>query len=265
MKASCIISLLFICVSVDLFAQPNAVETTYDLSYFLPEGNYQYDSNIPEPATVLGFQLGRQHADWGQVVEYMKALAEASDRVTLREVGRTYQHRPFIEAVITSPENQRNIEKIREEHLALTDVDRSTDLDIRKMPVVVNLVYSIHGNEPSGVNASLAVAYFLAAAQSNEIDDLLRNTVIVLYPGANPDGINRFANWVNTTRSQTDVSDLNSREFQEPWPSSRTNHYWADCNRDWLMAQHPEGITGVNTYFKWMPNVLADQHEQGAE
>ena len=67
------------------------------------------------------------------------------------------------------------------------------------MPVVVNLVYSIHGNEPSGVNASLAVAYFLAAAQSNEIDDLLRNTVIVLYPGANPDGINRFANWVNTT------------------------------------------------------------------
>ena len=265
MKASCIISLLFICVSVDLFAQPNAVETTYDLSYFLPEGNYQYDSNIPEPATVLGFQLGRQHADWGQVVEYMKALAEASDRVTLREVGRTYQHRPFIEAVITSPENQRNIEKIREEHLALTDVDRSTDLDIRKMPVVVNLVYSIHGNEPSGVNASLAVAYFLAAAQSNEIDDLLRNTVIVLYPGANPDGINRFANWVNTTRSQTDVSDLNSREFQEPWPSSRTNHYWADCNRDWPMAQHPEGITGVNTYFKWMPNVLADQHEQGAD
>lgn len=171
----------------------------------------QYDSNIPEPATVLGFQLGRQHADWGQVVEYMKALAEASDRVTLQEVGRTYQYRPFIEVVITSPENQRNIEKIREEHLALTDVDRSTDLDIRKMPVVVNLVYSIHGNEPSGVNASLAVAYFLAAAQSNEIDDLLRNTVIVLYPGANPDGINRFANWVNTTRSQTDVSDLNSR------------------------------------------------------
>ena len=48
MKASCIISLLFICVSVDLFAQPNAVETTYDLSYFLPEGNYQYDSNIPD-------------------------------------------------------------------------------------------------------------------------------------------------------------------------------------------------------------------------
>ena len=100
MKASCIISLLFICVSVDLFAQPKTVETTYDLSYFLPEGNYQYDSNIPEPATVLGFQLGRQHADWGQVVEYMKALAEASDRVTLQEVGRTYQYRPFIEVVL---------------------------------------------------------------------------------------------------------------------------------------------------------------------
>lgn len=265
MKARCIFSFLLLCISMGLFAQPKAIETTYDLSYFLPQGNYSYNKDIPEPEKILGFQLGRQHADWGQVVEYMRALASSSSRVTVEEVGRTYQYRPFIEVVITSPENQRDIEKIRAEHLALTDVDRSANLDIQQMPVVVNLVYSIHGNEPSGVNASLAVAYFLAAARGEEVDDLLKNTVIVLYPGANPDGINRFANWVNTTRSQTDVSDLNSREFQEPWPSSRTNHYWADCNRDWLMMQHPEGITAVNTYFKWMPNVVADQHEQGAD
>ena len=87
----------------------------------------------PEPATVLGFQLGRQHADWGQVVEYMKAFwLKPRIGVTLQEVGAYLSISSFIEVVITSPENQRNIEKIREEHLALTDVDRSTDLDIRK-------------------------------------------------------------------------------------------------------------------------------------
>ncbi len=247
-----------------LLAQPKAEAYAYDLSYFMPKGDYSYDPAIPTPEKVLGFQLGEQHADWGQVVAYMRALAEASDRVAVRETGRTYQFRPFIEVTISSPENMRRIDQIQAEHLALTDAARSASLDIDAMPVVVSLVCSIHGNEPSGVNSSLAVAYFLAAAKGQAIDDLLAHTVILITPGANPDGINRFASWVNTSRSQTDVSDLNSREFTEPWPSSRTNHYWADCNRDWLMLQHPEGRNGVDRYMAWMPNVLADLHEQGS-
>ena len=264
MNKKLILLAFFLCWIVSPHAQPKAEKYAYDLSYFLPEGNYTYDPAIPTPEKVLGFQLGQQHVDWGQVVDYMKALAAVSDRVTVRETGRTYQFRPFIEVTITSAENQKNIARIKEEHLALSDVERSGSLDITHMPAVVSLVYSIHGNEPSGVNSSLAVAYFLAAAQGGEIDDILRQTVILMTPGANPDGINRFASWVNSSRSQTDVSDLNSREFQEPWPSSRTNHYWADCNRDWLMAQHPEGQNGVDTYMDWLPNLLADLHEQGS-
>lgn len=245
-------------------AQPQAEDTSHDLSYFLPKGDYTYDPAVPTPEQSLGFPLGRQHADWGQVVAYMKALAASSDRVSVRETMRTYQYRPFIEVTITAPGNQRKLDRLREEHLALTDADRSASLDLERMPVVVSLVYSIHGNEPSGVNSSLAVAYFLAAARGGDIEALLENSVILLTPGANPDGINRFASWVNSSRSQTDVSDLNSREFLEPWPSSRTNHYWADCNRDWLMLQHPEGRNGVDNYMNWLPNVLADLHEQGS-
>jgi hypothetical protein len=245
-------------------AQPQPEPYAYDLAYFMPQGNQTYNPQIPTPESVLGFQIGQQHADWGQVTEYMKTLAACSDRVTVKETGRTYQRRPFLEVVITSAENQRNIDRIREEHLKLTDVNLSGSLSPDDMPVVVSLIYCIHGNEASGVNAALTVAYHLAAAQGSEIDDLLKNEVIVMTPGANPDGIHRFASWVNASRSLTDVSDVKSREFTEPWPSSRTNHYWADCNRDWLMAQHPEGINGLGVYFEWMPNVVADQHEQGA-
>jgi hypothetical protein len=89
--------------------------------------------------------------------------------------------------------------------------------------------------------------------------------VIVLTPGLNPDGINRFASWVNSSRSFPDVSDLSSREFSEPWPSSRTNHYWADCNRDWLMAQQDIGQNALEMYFEWVANVVCDFHEQGGD
>ena len=256
--------LLLLCAATGAWAQPQPKEYEYGLSYFMPNGKYSFNKEISTPNKVLGFQIGQQHADWGQVLQYMYTLAKESKRVSVKEMGRTYQHRPFIEVIITSEKNQKNLEQVKEEHFKLSDPSESGSLSLEEMPVVVNLIYSIHGNEPSGVNASLATAYFFAAVQGEEMEKLLENTVIVMTPGANPDGINRFASWVNSSRSLTDVYDLNSREFQEPWPSSRTNHYWADCNRDWLMLQHPEGVNGVETYFDWLPNVVADLHEQGS-
>lgn len=255
--------LLLLYAATEVLAQPQQEEYKYGLDYFMPNGKYSFNKDISTPKDVLGFQLGQQHVDWGQVVQYMYTLAKESKRVSVKEMGRTYQHRPFIEVVITSEENQRNINKIKEEHLKLSNPNESVSLSLDKIPVVVSFICSVHGNEPSGVNSSLATAYFFAAVQGEEMEKLLENTVIVITPGANPDGINRFASWVNTSRSLTDVSDLNSREFQEPWPSSSYNHYWADCNRDLLMLQHPEGINSVEVYFDWLPNVIADLHEHG--
>ena len=260
---------LFICdmlliSAAYLFAQPTPAEYQYNLQYFLPSGNYTYNPEIPTPEQVLGFQVGQQHVDYGNVVTYMTTLAQKSDRVSVKEMGRTYQHRPFLEVIFTSPQNQKELDKIKDQHLQLTDPEISSALNTDDMPVVVNLTGSIHGNEPSGVNSLIAVAYWLAAANGDGMEQLLDNMVVVMTPAANPDGVNRFASWVNSSRSLTDVGDLNSRELTEPWPSSRTNHYWADCNRDWLMVQHPEGRNGVATYFDWMPNVMADLHEQGS-
>lgn len=264
MQKLIIFCLLPVFLATGVVAQPQPEKYRYDLAYFLPEGNQTYDPQIPTPESILGFQIGQQHVGWDQVTDYMKLLAQHSNRVSLKETGRTYQHRPFLEVVFTSAENQKNLNRIREEHLKLSDPNQSGSVYTDDMPIVTSLIYSVHGNEASGVNASLAVAYYLAAAQGNDIDELLENEVVVMIPGANPDGINRFASWVNASRSLTDVSDLNSREFKEPWPSSRTNHYWIDPNRDWLMAQHPEGINGLNVYFEWLPNVLVDFHEQEA-
>jgi hypothetical protein len=248
-----------------LYSQPRADVYPNSIAYFIPQGQYSFNAETPEPKNILGFEVGQLHADWRSVTDYMYALEKASPRVSVKEFGRTNQLRPFIQVVITSEKNQGRLEELREEHLRLSEAGESGALEINRMPVVVNLMYSIHGNEPSGVNSSLVLAYYLAALQGEEIEEALDKMIVVLTPGLNPDGINRFASWVNSSRSYPDVADLSSREFAEAWPSSRTNHYWADCNRDWLMAQHPEGRNALEMYFQWLPNVVGDFHEQGGD
>ena len=232
-----------------------------DLTFFLPEGNFTYDANIPTPKQFLGHELGEQHVTYDMTVAYMKLLAEKSDRIKLEERGRTYQYRPLLFLYISLPGNLDNLESIRQNHLKLCDYKESEKLKVEDMPVVVWLGYSTHGNEVSGINASLAVAYFLAAAQGSEIDRILKRSVIIMQPGANPDGIQRFTSWVNSTRSFTPVKDSNSREFREPVPSSRTNHYWFDLNRDWIMVQQPESFYRAQILYEWHPTLLADHHE----
>ncbi len=229
-----------------------------DLNYYLPDG-YTYNPEVPTPDSILGFQVGEWHASHDQVVMYMRAVAAASDRVTLEEFGRTYEQRPQLLLTITSPSNHGRIEEIKSERKKLR---RPTSTpDIEKMPVVVYAGYSVHGNEASAVNASLLAAYHLAAA--NEIGDDLENMVFLLDPALNPDGVNRFASWVNSHKSYNMNGDPNSREFNEAWPRGRTNHYWFDLNRDWLPVQHPESRNRVRKVQEWLPNIQLDFHEMG--
>jgi hypothetical protein len=194
----------------------------------------------------------------------MYAVAEASDRVTITEYARTYENRPLLMLTITSPQNHQNIDAIKEEHLKLTDASVSDDLNLSEMPAVVTMSYSVHGNEPSGSNASLAVVYHLAAAQGAEIDAMLDNTIINVDPSINPDGLDRFAHWANTNKSKNVlVTDPQSREFDETWPGGRTNHYWFDLNRDWMPMIHPESQGRVAKFHEWVPQVLTDHHEMG--
>ncbi len=252
--------LLFCCflIATTLVAQKKP------LSYYLPD-NIEYDKNIPTPESFFGFQVGEQHLSHDQIVAYMHELDRVSDRITLEVVGRSYEFRPLMVLTITLPENHQNLAKIRADHVALTDPSVSGSLDIAKIPAVVYQGYSIHGNEPSGANAGVLAAYFWAAAQGKEVEETLRNVVILHDPAFNPDGIQRFSQWVNMHRAKNLVSDPASREFSEFWPYGRTNHYWFDLNRDWLVAQMPESRGRVRVFHEWKPNVLTDHHEMGSQ
>ncbi len=230
------------------------------LDYYLPQG-ITYDASIPTPKEVIGHEVGEWHVTHDKLMFYMQTLAKSSDRISIENRGETFEGRPLLLLTITTPENHGNINKIREDHIALTENAGSGD--ISNMPIIVYQGFSIHGNEPSGANAGLAYAYYLAAAQGPEIEKMLSDMVILMDPSYNPDGLQRFAYWANTNKSINLVADNNEREYHEVWPGGRTNHYWFDMNRDWLPVQLPESRARIESFHKWLPNILTDHHEMG--
>ena len=182
--------LLFVVVfSLKIWAQE-------DLLYYLPEG-VAYNQNIPTPKSIIGHEVGDWHISHDKLVYYFHNLADISSRVKVERYGQTYEYRPLLNVIITSAENHKKLDQIRAEHLKLSDPKQSDNLVVQDMPVVIRLGYSVHGNEASGANSSVLVAYHLAAAQGKEIDDILDNCIILIDPSLNPDGMQRFSTWVN--------------------------------------------------------------------
>jgi hypothetical protein len=248
-----IITLAFLLIAVKSLSQ-----TQISLDYYLPQ-NVTYNSNIPKPADVIGHEVGQWHVTHDKLVQYMYAVANASNRITIENRGYTFEDRPLLLLTVTSPKNHENLETIRTAHINATESDNTNF----NRPSVVYQGFSIHGNEPSGSNAALAVIYYLAAAEGDNINQLLENTIILFDPSYNPDGLQRFAYWANTNRNMNLTADSNDREYNEVWPGGRTNHYYFDLNRDWLVGQLPESQARIKTFHNWLPNILTDHHEMG--
>ncbi len=250
------VSLLLCLISLYITAQKPT------LSYYLPE--VAYNTAIPTPLSYLGFEVGEWHVSHDQLVGYMKALDQASDRISLSEYGRSHEGRPMLCLTITATENHARLKDIQAQRSLLVDPDNSKKADLNNLPAVNYMGYSIHGNEPSGSNAAVLMAYYLAAAPDQEVGTMLKNIVILLDPCFNPDGMQRFSSWVNSRKGQNLMADPSADEFNEPWPRGRTNHYWFDLNRDWLVAQQPESQGRVAIFQDWHPNILTDHHEMGS-
>lgn len=234
------------------------------LDYYLP-GGAAYDPQVPTPEQFLGFQVGEWHLRSELVTAYLRAVAAAApERVKFEVLGHTHERKPLVGLTITAPENHARLEEIRTAHLALLDPEKSASANLSAMPVVVDLGYSIHGNEPSGLNAMVLVVYHLAAAQDEKTVEQLRRAVILVEAQRNPDGNDRAAQWFNQHKSLSAPSaDPADREHNEAWPRGRFNHYWFDPNRDWLPLVHPEAQARAELFHRWRPNVLTDHHEMG--
>ena len=245
-----------------LFALSSNAQQVERADPFFADGG-SYDPNIPRPETVIGHPLGHRIARNDLLVAYMRTIANLSPRITVEDIALTHEGRPILGLTITSPENHARIDEIKAAHVALSDPESAQEVS-EDMPVITWLNYGVHGAEVSSTDSSMAVAYHLAAAQGPEIEETLKNSVIILIAVFNPDGNSRMSAWNHMNGGYVSVSDPEHRLHNTFWPGGRTNHYWFDLNRQWLIIQHPEPRGWVAKFHEWRPNITVDYHEMGS-
>ncbi|MDR9418333.1 M14 family metallopeptidase [Gracilimonas sp.] len=224
------------------------------LSFIIP---LQALAQLQSPAEFLGYELGEQWTPHYKVMNYFRHVADESAMVTLSEYGKTNEGRELVYAVVTSVQNQTNIEEIRLNNLKLTGLEEGEPTENQK--AIVWLSYNVHGNETSSSEAALNTIYKLVTENS----DWLQNSVVIMDPMVNPDGRDRYVNWFKSVVGEEINVHPESREHSEPWPGGRTNHYYFDLNRDWAWQTQVESQQRIAVYNQWMPHVHVDFHEQG--
>ncbi|WP_052467107.1 M14 family metallopeptidase [Psychroserpens damuponensis] len=217
-----------------------------------------FAQNLQSPSKFLGYELGTKFSRHHQVIDYFEHVARTfPQQVTLEQYGETNERRQLMLAYISSEDNMKKLEQIRENNLKNTGIikgDSNTN-DI----AIVWLSYNVHGNEASSTEASMLTLYKLLTDKQ----DYLKNTVVIIDPCINPDGRDRYVNWYNETASVPYDIDQQASEHHEPWPGGRPNHYLFDLNRDWAWATQVETQARLKVYNKWMPHIHVDFHEQG--
>ena len=215
------------------------------------------------PEKVLGFHPtdDKTIADWSQIVDYFQKLDASSDKVKVREIGKTTLGKPLIVAFVSSAENIKNLENYKQinQKLAnpnlLKDSAESKNL-IAQGKTIVSISCSIHSTEIVASQMSMNLAYELATANDDDTKEILDNTILLLIPSPNPDGIDIVADWYRKTLG-TKYEGTSPPELY---------HYYAghDDNRDWFMMNLKEtrAITGF-FWNEWYPEIVYDVHQQG--
>jgi hypothetical protein len=225
----------------------------------------QQRSAVPSPRSVLGFTPGddRTIADWKQISGYFAQLDRASDRVSVQTIGETTLKRPFVVAFISAPENIRNLAKLKEIQRKLADprlvqTEAERDRLLRDGKTFVAISCSIHSNEIVASQMSMQLAFELAAADDEETRETLQNTVLLLIPSANPDGIDIVADWYRKSLGTP---------YEGTEPPELYHHYAGhDDNRDWFMMNLRETKLVTRLFWKeWFPQIVYDIHQQGRD
>ncbi|HMX39283.1 MAG TPA: M14 family metallopeptidase, partial [Saprospiraceae bacterium] len=218
---------------------------------------------LKSPDQFLPHQIGDQFTHHHLLDDYFAYLAaNAPATMRLERYGSTNEARPLQVAIFSSAENMARLEQIRLNNLRLAGTQPG-EPDLNGAVAIVWISMSVHGNEASGSECSMPLAYMLATQTDPHVREWLKNTVVILDPSVNPDGYDRYTHWNRMASNQTKNTHPDAREHREPWPGGRVNHYYFDLNRDWAWATQAETRQRLALYHRWLPHVHPDVHEQG--
>ncbi|MEO7999288.1 MAG: M14 family zinc carboxypeptidase [Gemmatimonadaceae bacterium] len=238
-----------------------AAATIAALAVFSPSANAQ--RAIPTPASILGFEPGadRKLPSWKQVTDYFIALDKASPRVSTRVLGKTVLGRPFLVAFIADSSTLSNLEKYRQIQRKLLDprLQAKGELDnlLNTGKNVILITSAIHSTEVGGFTTPLVLADRLARADTPEAKAILANTIIMMVPSQNPDGVDIVGDWYRST--------LDTKSEGTSPPELYHKYTGHDNNRDWYAFTQPETRYTVDSlYTPWDPQIVNDIHQQGS-
>ena len=211
----------------------------------------------PSPSDFLGYHKGTSFTPHHLITDYFEAVGSQSDRVVLIEYGRTWEGRPLVLAFVSSPDNLARLDSIQQIQMKLLQ-DGGPGADL----AIVWLSFGVHGDEGSSSEAAMELIYHLAHTDDPQMEEWLRQSLVIIDPCLNPDGRERYTNWYRSVLGSLPSVDPASREHNQPWPGGRYNHYYFDLNRDWSWATQIETKARLREYNKWLPHVHIDFHEQ---
>jgi hypothetical protein len=223
-----------------------------------------YRPAVPRPEAITGYPAGGHQTMYAVLQRYLDTLvATAGDRVRVERWGETPERRPLRAMIVSDPANLARLDQLRTEVAELADPRKTPPARAAEIaaqhPIVVAFNYSVHGNEPAGLEAAMQVAYQLAASEEPQTREILKNVVLVLNPSANPDGHERFAEWYNSVAVGADHPA--ALEQREPWGiTGRFNRYRFNMNRDLLAQSQPEVRAMMDGLLRWHPQVFVDHH-----
>lgn len=217
--------------------------------------------SLKSPDEFLGYELGTRFTPHHKVVAYYQYVSGQMSNVNIHQYGETNELRPLITATLSSQKNMDNWEQIRTDNLKRANMMEGDPVGDKV--AIVWLSYNVHGNEANSTETAMKTLYELANPSNAKSKNWLENTVVIMDPCINPDGRDRYANWINQVVGTTPNPSIDAKEHHEPWPGGRPNHYYFDLNRDWAWQTQVESQGRMAYYNTILPHIHVDFHEQG--
>ncbi|MES1257204.1 MAG: M14 metallopeptidase family protein [Acidobacteriota bacterium] len=217
---------------------------------------------VRSPEAYFGHKIGvdRELVNWDKVVSYFQLLARSSDRIRVAEYGRTAEHRPLIVATIAAPDTLRHLDRYRDIQRRLADPRLTSPAQaeglFKEGKNVVLLTCSIHATEVASTHSAVEFAYRLITENNPRFDAILHNTILLLVPSLNPDGVDIVTRWYRRT--------LGSKWEGSSPPELYQKYIGHDNNRDWYIFSQPETRATISQLHNvWHPEIVYDVHQQG--
>ncbi len=217
---------------------------------------------VPTPESHFGFRMGedRKLIRWDQTVAYFQSLDRESDRIVVRELGKSTEGRPFIAAWISAPENLRRLDHYQQIQKRLADPRKTPPEEAAKLIAegksIVMITCSIHSSEVASTLSAVEFAHRLLTEDKSKFRAILDNVIFILVPSLNPDGVDIIERWYAKTLG-TPYEGTSPPELYQKY----VGH---DNNRDWYIFSQPETRIAVSRLHNvWHPQIVYDVHQQG--